>query len=119
MCTYLPKKSEESIGDVCHNSLPNGKHLFRAGLDINWERPYYLSVPQQSWGNWNFTGYFTGNKFGDFLLGLPLNTSITVVRPQTQISEVNWATGGLPGGQSTVPMCGRDLSELIQEMALD
>ena len=38
-----------------------------------------------SWGTYNFTGFATGSAFADFLLGIPVSTSIT--RPRRILEE--------------------------------
>jgi len=71
-------------------SFQTGKHLVKTGLDINWERPYSLVIPQETFGQWNFTGAMTGHEFGDFLLGLPFTSSISLTRPTSRAAQVNW-----------------------------
>ncbi|HUE02365.1 MAG TPA: TonB-dependent receptor, partial [Bryobacteraceae bacterium] len=58
-----------------------GRHNIKFGFDIR--RIKAVSplgfIGGDNYGNFNFTGGFTGNAFGDFLLGLPTNTGIDQV----------------------------------------
>jgi len=50
-----------------------GRHSIRAGgtYTRNYARDGYSTGANESKGQYNFTGWATGNAFGDFLLGLP------------------------------------------------
>jgi outer membrane receptor protein involved in Fe transport len=60
-----------------------GKHTFRAGADIRWVRFEVpeIETPSDDYGLFTFTGAFTGNTFGDFLLGIPDTTYFAVTGP--------------------------------------
>ncbi len=61
-----------------------GRHTFRAGADLRWVRlivPQY-ETPSDDYGLFTFNqNVFTGNAFGDLLLGLPNTTYFAVTGP--------------------------------------
>lgn len=57
-----------------------GKHSFKIGGEyVNWFVNRYLTTNAALFGNYSFTGQYTGVPYADFLLGLP--TSVTRVDP--------------------------------------
>lgn len=62
-----------------------GKHTFRAGVDVRWVRFAVpeIETPSDDYGLFTFNqGVFTGNAFGDLLLGLPNTTYFAVGGPR-------------------------------------
>ncbi|HXX76721.1 MAG TPA: carboxypeptidase-like regulatory domain-containing protein [Nitrospiraceae bacterium] len=62
-----------------------GKHTFRAGVDNRWVRFEVpeIETPSDDYGLFTFNqSKFTGNAFGDFLLGLPNTTYFAVTGPR-------------------------------------
>ncbi len=62
-----------------------GKHTFRAGTDIRWVRFAVpeIETPSDDYGLFTFNqGVFTGNAFGDLLLGVPNTTYFAVTGPR-------------------------------------
>ncbi len=55
-----------------------GRHTVKFGFDIRKIKAISALgfIGGDNYGNFNFTGGFTGDPFGDFLLGLPSNTGI-------------------------------------------
>lgn len=69
-----------------------GKHSFKFGGEyVNWFVNRYLTTNAGLFGNYSFTGRFTGVPYADFLLGLP--TTVTRVDPfPTQYNRFfDWA----------------------------
>ncbi len=57
-----------------------GKHSFKFGGEyVNWFVNRYLTTNAALFGNYSFTGQYTGVPYADFLLGLP--TSVTRLDP--------------------------------------
>lgn len=54
-----------------------GRHTWKAGLDGRLQFPNVFSVPVSTYGNFSFTGAFSGNAYADFLLGLPQQSQRT------------------------------------------
>lgn len=54
-----------------------GRHNIKAGVDVRWLRSKTTLgfIGADNFGNFDFGGAFTGSGFGDFLLGLPSQTS--------------------------------------------
>jgi hypothetical protein len=54
-----------------------GRHTMKVGFDIRFLRSQTSLgfIGADNFGNFNFTGTFTGNEFADFLLGIPSDTS--------------------------------------------
>lgn len=73
-------------------SVFRGRHLFKAGADLNWQRPYSDSIAAGTFGTLNYTGNFTNSDWADFLLGLPFTTSIALPRPRLESRhiELGW-----------------------------
>jgi Carboxypeptidase regulatory-like domain/TonB dependent receptor len=68
-----------------------GKHTLRAGLDLRWVRFAFtqLETPSDDYGQFTFNqGVFTGNAFGDLLLGLPNTTYFAVTGPREDASSL-------------------------------
>jgi hypothetical protein len=62
-----------------------GNHTFRAGLDFRWVRFAVpeIETPSDDYGLFTFDqNEFTGNAFGDLLLGLPTTTYFAVTGPR-------------------------------------
>ena len=59
-----------------------GRHTFKFGFDIRKIKAVSALgfIGGDNYGNFNFTGGFTGDAFGDFLLGLPSYTGIDQVQ---------------------------------------
>jgi hypothetical protein len=58
----------------------SGRHTMKFGFEyVNWFVNRYLPSVQGLYGNFGFTGRWTGSPYADFLLGLP--TSVTRVDP--------------------------------------
>lgn len=56
-----------------------GKHNIKGGFEYR-PQQYNAPVPAQ-FGSYGFTGFATGNAWGDFLMGIPQTTSRNYVRP--------------------------------------
>ena len=63
-------------------SVNKGSHLIKFGIELNWERPWEDGNVPIVFGRYNFTGLFSGSDMGDYLLGLPWETSIETDRPR-------------------------------------
>ena len=72
-----------------------GNHTFRAGVDLRWVRFAVpeIETPSDDYGLFTFDqgSVFTGNAFGDLLLGLPTTTYFAVTGPRND-------AGGLQTG---------------------
>ena len=82
-----------------------GKHTIRVGMDAR--RVFYETVVRwgqsDDFGAFTFNqGVFTGNAFGDFLLGLPNTSFIVESSPNTNEGAIHWGTYG-PGSPGRQP----------------
>ena len=61
----------------------HGKHTIRGGADIRWLRDQVIALesPSDDYGQISFQPTFTGNTFGDLLLGLPFTTYFAQTGP--------------------------------------
>ena len=57
----------------------SGRHTFKGGLEYRPQQ--YNDFVRPQFGAYNFTGFATGNAWGDYLLGIPQTTSRSYVRP--------------------------------------
>lgn len=48
-----------------------GRHSFKGGMDIRRQYPGGGGIPDGTYGDFTFSGTYTGNAYADFLLGLP------------------------------------------------
>jgi hypothetical protein len=64
----------------------HGKHNFRFGGDYRRVHHDFLGG-SNSTGSFYFTGFYTGSSFGDFLLGLPQETSIDAAIQKSYLRE--------------------------------
>jgi hypothetical protein len=77
-------------------SYNRGKHTFKAGLDVRRVRYFDLEsfAPEfnsDDFGDFTFTGTFTGNAFGDFLQGTPTTLYFAVSSPD--VGGTAWQYG--------------------------
>jgi hypothetical protein len=61
----------------------HGKHTIRGGFDIRWVRFQVVEIetPSDDFGLITFQSTFTGNSFGDLLMGLPNTTYFALTGP--------------------------------------
>jgi Carboxypeptidase regulatory-like domain/TonB dependent receptor len=78
--------TQSSTNQIADNITYNkGRHTFRAGVDVRWVRFSVpeIETPSDDYGLFTFNqGIFTGNSFGDLLLGLPNTTYFAVTGPR-------------------------------------
>lgn len=69
-----------------------GKHTFKAGVDVRRVRyqDVELFLPSDDFGQFTFQSTFTGNAFGDFLVGAPTNIFFAVSSPD--VAGKAWQT---------------------------
>ncbi len=73
-----------------------GRHTMKFGFDIRKIKAVSALgfIGGDNYGNFNFTGGFTGDPFGDFLLGLPSNTGIDDVKHDNYGLSMQYAVYG-------------------------
>jgi hypothetical protein len=73
-----------------------GKHTLRFGFDAR--REHFNSLmyfaPSDDFGQFTFSGGWTGYSFGDFLLGMPGPSYFAVIGPQMDARSVHWGVYG-------------------------
>jgi hypothetical protein len=78
--------TESRTNQIADNITYNkGRHTVRAGVDARWVRFAVpgIETPSDDYGLFTFNqGVFTGNAFGDLLLGLPNTTYFAVTGPR-------------------------------------
>jgi hypothetical protein len=78
--------TQSSTNQVADNiTYSKGKHTIRGGVDLRWVRFAVpeIETPSDDYGLFTFNqGVFTGNAFGDLLLGLPNTTYYAVTGPR-------------------------------------
>ena len=75
------------IDDVVWNK---GRHFMKFGFNAVRDRPGGLTIPSSVYGQYNFTGVYSGLGFADFLLGIPQSTSLTVPTPPRYLRGTVW-----------------------------
>ena len=53
-----------------------GSHLFKTGIEVRRQYPHNLQTLGDTFGNWKYTGQFSGYDYADFMMGLPFSTAI-------------------------------------------
>jgi hypothetical protein len=79
---YTLSSTNQLADNITYN---RGRHTFRAGADIRWVRFAVpeIETPSDDYGLFTFNrGVFTGNAFGDLVLGLPNTTYFAVTGPR-------------------------------------
>ncbi len=71
-------------------SMHKGRHTIQTGIEYKYRAFDNNDLPREGWGVMNLTGRFTGNAFGDFLLGIPETVSRLNVRPQRTSRNTEW-----------------------------
>ena len=56
-------------------SWTRSNHTIKSGLDLQRTHANGVNLPPQFFGQFNFTPFFTGNAYADFLLGLPASST--------------------------------------------
>jgi hypothetical protein len=84
--------TNSSTNQIADNiTYTRGKHTVRAGVDLRWVQFAFPQVetPSDDYGLFTFNqGVFTGNAFGDLLLGLPNTTYFAVTGPRENASSM-------------------------------
>lgn len=73
-----------------HLAATRGRHTFSAGAEYRRSQLNYQQR-QNGRGRYTFTGAYTGDPFGDFLLGLPQLTERIVGEPQAYLRRLSYA----------------------------
>jgi Carboxypeptidase regulatory-like domain/TonB dependent receptor len=71
-------------------SWSRGAHSLKFGADIVRDRDDTLYYNMTQFGQFNFTGSFSGFGYADFLLGLPQTTSLTTPLPRPYERGIIW-----------------------------
>jgi hypothetical protein len=75
-------------------SLNRGSHFLKFGFDAIRDQLSKVSLPDDVYGTYNFTGAYTGFGYADFLLGIPQTTSRTIPTPQSYLRGTLWSLYG-------------------------
>jgi hypothetical protein len=65
-----------------------GRHTIRFGGDVIQDQLGGFSYPNSIYGQYNFTGIYTGAGYADFLLGIPQTTNLTIPTPHRYLRAV-------------------------------
>jgi hypothetical protein len=72
-------------------SVNRGSHFFKFGFDAIRDQVSQVSLPDDLYGTYNFTGAYSGFGYADFLLGIPQTQSRTVPTPESYLRGNLWA----------------------------
>lgn len=72
-------------------SWSKGRHVFKFGGELRLLSDYNGAIPEGTYGSFTFDGRFTGNAYGDFLLGLPATS--TRLNPLTRRKQTSKELG--------------------------
>jgi len=62
-----------------------GRHTIKGGFSLRHNGTDGVNVPAGAYGTFNFNGFFTGDSYADFLLGLPERSIRTISRDYQDI----------------------------------
>jgi hypothetical protein len=86
-------ESQRTIQIADNLTWSKGRHTMKFGFD--WRKLRATSplgfAGADNYGNFDFTGAFTGSDFGDFLLGIPQATSYAIVSQDNDGSSTHYA----------------------------
>ncbi|MGH9667801.1 MAG: TonB-dependent receptor domain-containing protein, partial [Bryobacteraceae bacterium] len=92
----------DAAGDALHNnpqtdfewtdnlSWTRGKHLMKFGFDAVRDRINGGNIPSNVYGNYNFSGIYSGLGYADFLLGIPQTTTVSIPNPPRDLRGTTW-----------------------------
>jgi carboxypeptidase family protein len=72
-------------------SWTRGGHAMKFGFDAIRDQLGGFSYPNNIYGAYNFTGVYTNVAYGDFLLGIPQSTALTVATPARYLRGTTWS----------------------------
>src|SRR5579872_1040826 len=67
-----------------------GRHSMKFGFDAIRDQLGGFSYPNSIYGQYNFTGVYTGFGYADFLLGIPQSTLVTIANPPRYLRGTTW-----------------------------
>ena len=67
-----------------------GRHTFKGGINIFAEQPNSTRIPSGAHGNFRFQAVYTGQAYGDFLLGIPDLTTVVNISPNKYMRSTNY-----------------------------
>jgi hypothetical protein len=72
-------------------SWTRGRHSMKFGFDAIRDQLGGYNYPNSMYGSYNFTGVYTGSAYGDFLLGIPQTTQLTIPNPPRYLRGTLWS----------------------------
>ena len=67
-----------------------GRHTIKSGINIFWEQPNSTRIPAGAHGSFQFQGTYAGSAYADFLLGIPYQTNVQGISPNTYMRSTNY-----------------------------
>ncbi|HEY3841271.1 MAG TPA: TonB-dependent receptor [Bryobacteraceae bacterium] len=71
-------------------SWTKGRHSMRFGIDAIRDQLGGFNYPNNMYGQYNFTGVYTGFAYADFLLGIPQSTNLSIPNPPRYLRGTTW-----------------------------
>ncbi len=72
-------------------SWTRGNHSMRFGFDAIRDQLGGFNYPNSIYGQYNFTGVYTGFAYADFLLGIPQSTNLNIPNPPRYLRGTTWS----------------------------
>lgn len=72
-------------------SWTKGRHSMRFGFDAIRDQLGGFNYPNNMYGQYNFTGVYTGFGYADFLLGIPQSTNLSIPNPPRYLRGTMWS----------------------------
>ncbi len=92
----------DSAGDALHNnpqtdyewtdnlSWTKGKHLMKFGFDAVRDQINGGNIASNVYGQYSFSGIYSGLGYADFLLGIPQTTTVSIPNPPRDLRGTTW-----------------------------
>ena len=75
-------------------SWTNGRHFMKFGFDVVRDRFNGNNIGAIVYGQYDFTGAYTGFGYSDFLLGIPQTTALALPNPNRHLRGTTWGMYG-------------------------
>ncbi len=72
----------------------HGRHQMKFGFDAIRDRLLGNNIGTSTYGNYTFSGTYTGFGYSDFLLGIPQQTTLSIPSPNRDLRGVTWGLYG-------------------------
>lgn len=81
---------ETTLEPIDNLSWTRGRHFMKFGFDVIRDRFNGNSINSTAYGQYDFSGIYTGFGYADFLLGIPQTTELALPTPNRSLRGTTW-----------------------------